>query len=951
MTSPGQDFHRLRREGIDHIARSGSDAWTDYNTHDPGITILEALAYAITELTYRTRFPIEDILASAVGTPDPDDPYPGQPFFPARSVLTVNPTTVDDLRRLLIDVDEVRNAWVREPACGCDAPLFAWCENGEPVLSHDPAQRGDPDAEVTPIVPRGLYDVLLELEADPTLGDLNDRRITRRRAVDADGRRHLLTIETRFPPWDLARRDEQRLLAGAEPSSVTVTVTNLTRTTTGTARVTDAELRDHWFDAFYADFTIGLVGNPPIIIENVAVRRFGDNAVRRATRVDDVIGMLGDGTAEGFVEPYRQKSALVDQAIDKAQAVFAAHRNLDEDVCHVDLVEIVDVAVCAEVEVEPTADIELVQAKIWSEIERHLQPPVEFRSLQELLDRGVPVETIFNGPELRNGFLAAQEAPAAEVRGSDIIARLIGIPGVIDVADLVLTAYDALGTPVPGAAWLLPLRPHERPRLHRGLSRFGFVSGGLPFLPRLDEAEDSLAQLRGQAARPKLRATELDLPMPTGRTRAVEDYFPVQHSLPLVYGTGPAGLPSTATELRNAQARQLTAYLMVYEQLLRNGYAQVAHVGDLFSLDPGINRTYFTGTVGTPPITGPDAATVQGLVESEAEFHERRNRFLDHVLARFGEGFGEYALLLTDLEGRARASEGLARDKIDFLRAFPRISHDRGKGIDRAVDVADPGNRSGLQQRVELLLGLPEDLRRGIVVEHLLLRPKFPGDALFPVSAEGSCCAADPYSFRLTYVQPGWTAPFSTNITLRRFAERTIREQTPSHLLVKTCWVDDDPFARFEEAWHKWAGADAAIDWTQERLQETVLELLTAGAPTAGHQQLCATAATILTVVGTHFHGWLSGHVAAGTPPEHLPVFDPPPLPADLTVEAGVAAAIDTLLRQRYATYTDVSYRLHELLGELGALRNTYPHATLHDCDAGSDVNPVRLGQTALGSN
>jgi len=58
-----------------------------------------------------------------------------------------------------------------------------------------------------------------------------------------------------------------------------------------------------------------------------------------------------------------------------------------------------------------------------------------------------------------------------------------------------------------------------------------------------------------------------------------------------------------------------------------------------------------------------------------------------------------------------------------------------------------------------------------------LLRPKFPGDALYPVCVEGECdtCDTDPYSFRLTFVMPGWTAPYSVNLDMRRFAERTIR--------------------------------------------------------------------------------------------------------------------------------------------------------------------------------
>ena len=37
------DYALLRQEGIDLIARLAGKRWTDYNSHDPGITILEAL--------------------------------------------------------------------------------------------------------------------------------------------------------------------------------------------------------------------------------------------------------------------------------------------------------------------------------------------------------------------------------------------------------------------------------------------------------------------------------------------------------------------------------------------------------------------------------------------------------------------------------------------------------------------------------------------------------------------------------------------------------------------------------------------------------------------------------------------------------------------------------------------------------------------------------------------
>ena len=540
--------------------------------------------------------------------------------------------------------------------------------------------------------------------------------------TDADGRRHLVTIEVRFPAWGLARRDERQQLAD-DDQPFTLTVAGPNRTTTGTTPVDDAELRNHWFDVFYVDYEIKLADNTKIAIENASVRLFGDGTVRRQATVAELLGWLGDATPEGFVEPYRRKLSVTDAAVDAAKAVLETHRNLDEDCCHVELVEIDEIAVCADVEVEPSADIDLVQARIWFEIERYLDPPVEFWSLDELLARGEPVEAIFNGPELHNGFLTEQGLRdtdlRTELRVSDILDRLIDIDGVISVDNLQLTAYDASGNPIAGiadpdwtsgtpdfdpdrisASWLLFLPADHRPRLHRGLSRFLFSSNGLPFVPRLDEAEDTLVQLHGQAARPKIRATELDLPMPIGRARALEAYYPVQHSFPLTYGIGPAGLPSTATAARRAQAKQLKAYLMVYEQLLRNAYAQVAHVGDLFSLDPTIDHTYFAAPV-----------------RRRADHRLRRDRRADPHRGRADPAGRVADRVPRTPQPVPRPSAGPLRGELRRVRhaahrprgpgqgargpdprqarvpaGVPPVSHDRGKAFDRAIAPCDPDN-------------------------------------------------------------------------------------------------------------------------------------------------------------------------------------------------------------------------------------------------------------------
>jgi len=76
---PAEDYVALRKQGFKLIEKLGSDVWTDYNNSDPGITILEAVCYAITDLAYRTGFDVKDIL-----TPEHLTGIPGNRFSTQR---------------------------------------------------------------------------------------------------------------------------------------------------------------------------------------------------------------------------------------------------------------------------------------------------------------------------------------------------------------------------------------------------------------------------------------------------------------------------------------------------------------------------------------------------------------------------------------------------------------------------------------------------------------------------------------------------------------------------------------------------------------------------------------------------------------------------------------------------------------------------------------------------
>ena len=101
------DFNRLRTEGIKYLGQLSGKIWSDHNVHDPGITILEVLCYALLDLGYRSNLPVADILAT-----DPAASLPEDNFFTPAQILTNNPLTINDYRKLLIDIPGIRNAWL-----------------------------------------------------------------------------------------------------------------------------------------------------------------------------------------------------------------------------------------------------------------------------------------------------------------------------------------------------------------------------------------------------------------------------------------------------------------------------------------------------------------------------------------------------------------------------------------------------------------------------------------------------------------------------------------------------------------------------------------------------------------------------------------------------------------------------------------------------------------------
>ena len=807
------DYRQLYALGLKHAQLLSNRVWTDYNVHDPGITILEMLCYAITDLGYRASFPIKDLLAVA----DDNAANMAKQFFTARRILPNRPLTKNDYRKLLIDKEGVKNAWISPHPLS----YYADTVKGE-LLDSNPGLPGIEEVKIA-----GLYDVTLEYS--------------------------------------------ETIITGQQK--------------------------------------------------------------------DDV------------------KAAVV--------KLLQANRNLCEDFTGFGEIQEQVFNLCCELELEPSADVSAVKAEMFFRVQNYLCPSVHFYSLSQMLNRSredgslYSADEIFDGPALESGFIDDRELAAAElrtsVRLSDIISLIMDIRGVIAVRNiLLLTLNDdpAHPAPPPENKWVVEVEPGKKPTLTTDFlddnyNFLNFYKRNMPVFAQLDKVLAALSALNALFPLKPDPGSPNDLEIPLGNFRNPSDFYSFQNDFPALYGLSDDGTESTATTKHKALVKQLKAYLLFYDQLMADYLAQLSHIKDLFSTDPSIERTYFYQVVDTftgykdiyKPVGADILTTLETKTEDQSLHTERRNRFLDHLIARFAERFSDFASIVHTALGAS--PESIAKYKCDFLSNYPSISSERSLAynysLDNTSDLWDSLNVSGLEKRLAKLLGIPNLMRRNLsdfnftiyaeidgnptdefrfrirnshtkkiilsssmhyvteadartemrwairagmlpsqyqkkmtvdkryyfnivdhageviarrieyfateelmnraieelinylqenfsdegmfLIENILLRPELEGDPFLPIckaEEQVSCADSDPYSYRLHLILPAENGRF-TNMQFRQFVEEVIREETPAHILPKICWINREDMAMLEKTYCDWIYLRSGKDSTDRQ--------------------------------------------------------------------------------------------------------------------------------------
>nr|MDJ0676440.1 hypothetical protein [Calothrix sp. MO_167.B42] len=841
--------------------------------HDPGITILEQLCYAITDLSYRLDFEMKDLLA----------PPPGEnrkQFFTAGEILTVNPLTINDYRKLLIDIDGVKNAWL-EPIQNSEPPIYY------DSLRHTLTFQSDDFTQLVNL--NGLYRVLIEAEKnvvrksdESNLSESNESNLSESNESNLSESNESNLSESNES--SLSESNESSLSESNESSLLESDESNLSES------------------------------NESNLSESDESNLSESNESNLSESDESNLSESNESSLSEFDE-----SSL----LKKVKSKLNQHRNLCEDFASVEILPPEEITIEAEIEVKEGFNVNELMAQIYFGLDNFISPHLQFFSLKELLDKGKTPEAIFDGFPLghgfEHGFIDDEQLDnfikKDKLHTSDLIRIILDIQGIKTVKSITISSDKSSKS--ESEKWSLALDPDSAPLLKDIdylIHDIKFYKGQIPCTTDIQKIQDYLESLQQENKISPSTTPIKDIPIPVGKYRELSDYESIQNDFPANYGIGELGLPASASEKRKAQAKQLQAYLMFFDQILANYFAQLEHTKDLFYFpkdDQTYNQTdnkttYFYQVLDSFP--GAADILKTGSNSAEDKWNdidlERRNRFLDHLMAQYCEKFTDYSLKLYNLilGGNSTLEEELINNKIAFLKNYPQISSGRGKAFnytDSSWDTDDNDNVSGLKQRICSLLGIPynrktltpsnnsDEIEGFHIVEHILLRPPSsnepesdpnflefghpisgfqgiqnnktvtcksnehglsPNDKIqifntvnyngiyfvtnindeqhtFEIEVETGFIQSesgrwikvdhllDPYSFQLSFVFPNWLTRFKKD-NFKQLIYNIINAEVPAHITSYCHWFDRAEMKDFETHYQVWLNTIANQDAT-----------------------------------------------------------------------------------------------------------------------------------------
>lgn len=408
----------------------------------------------------------------------------------------------------------------------------------------------------------------------------------------------------------------------------------------------------------------------------------------------------------------------------KVMTLLNANRNLCEDFESIKILEPDQISIEADISISPNSVGEAIIARIISKLLDHFAPQISLYNLDEMMARGYQYEDAFNNPPVENGFVLDSELERSSLNRvsklfkSDLIKIISETEGVEEVINFALFKN---GKEI--ATELIQLDeykvPHlDIPKIIKSKS-ISLYAGEILYHPDEDVIQYTLDTIRNRDSIHHKRYIDLDIEdaVSTKDKAEIEYYYSIQNSFPRNYGITDFGLMGKISDRRKAQVKQLRGYLFVYEQIMANYLSQLVNVDKLLSADEDLNQTYFHQSLeylnGFEDIIGDpkefeDKFNV--ILNNYDHKFERRNRFLDHLLARFGEEFLSEAYSAIHRESSSYAKINFLKNTIDaklkYIKNYVEIGRDKAMGFNKNKDFREEENVSGIKKKICLLFNI-----------------------------------------------------------------------------------------------------------------------------------------------------------------------------------------------------------------------------------------------------
>lgn len=409
--------------------------------------------------------------------------------------------------------------------------------------------------------------------------------------------------------------------------------------------------------------------------------------------IDNVwINTVTNGPGEGLYRIYAQLTeeaegqegeSVRERVVNEIKSIYAANRNLCEDLEAVRIVERHHYSIHGTITVDRQSNPVEILAEFYFRGSQFLGSSIPSRSYAQILSQGKSLEEIFTGPLTEHVHIADEdlERQRESVTVSDMIEIISAIPGVRYVERLWF--QDDRGIVTDSIAYDPSLDYVPRLLIPTNADQVGITVRRDERLYPVPFREFDWAFSRRDNEYRAQRQTRQDFTdlfaSPQGEYRETGFYHSIQHHFPNTYGINDFGLPQSASPRRKAQAANLKAYLLFFEQIMANFLENLQQISRLFSLDEDMDRSYFH-----QELTEENVPNVKGLYRHEKldprhgvaailarydNFEDRRNRVLDYLLALYGETFNEEVLTHFNYYAEEPVGRAMTRHKINLLKS------------------------------------------------------------------------------------------------------------------------------------------------------------------------------------------------------------------------------------------------------------------------------------------